>query len=579
MEHLEVEWQFDAVHLQPVERWLRSVRPGDLMLVAGVPAGIIDLYLDTEDWGLYRAGYSLRIRSAGGRVQATMKALAPAKGGIRRRRELSEDLPAADPEPLQRSRGPLADRIRDMSGRSSLRRLFEVRTLRLTFALSRAGEPVGEIALDETTIPVGEDSPAELRRVEVEVPEHAVEAVRPFVESLRIACGLRPAAVSKFEAGLIASGLRPHTAPDVGPVSIDADLSVGEVAFAVLRRQFRALLTKEPGTRLGDDPEDLHDMRVATRRLRAAIALFEPALPVRLGRLREEIGWLGGVLGSVRDLDVQLEQLGTWAAERPDPERHALDALRDVIEGARSVARAELLRTLDSGRYARFVSTFGRLLRSGPLRRGAASRAPITLAAPRLVRGRYRAVRRAGDHLDGESPPEAFHRLRIRCKRLRYALEFVQDVYPGDADDLIAALVDVQDILGAHQDAIVATEHLRTLVDDHAGTLPPATIFAMGEVAARYVADAASLRARLPRAYANIRGKAWRDFRRDMARAMAEHAHPSRPGFASAAGGRGDDEPAVEGPPEPRVESGPPSGIEDGGGEVDLPSTDLAGHG
>src|SRR5262245_51331184 len=341
MDHLEIEWQFDAVHLQPVERWLRTVRPGDLTLTAGSPGGIIDLYLDTDDWRLYRAGHALRIRSAGGRVQATMKSLAPAKGSMRRRRELSADLPAAAPEAIQRLRGALADRLRDMGGRSPLRRLFEVRTLRQTFALSRPGELMGEIALDETTIPVGEDSPAELRRVEVEVPEHAVEVVRPFVESLRIACGLRPAAVSKFEAGLIASGLRPDTTLDVGPVGIDADLSTGEVAFAVLRRQFRALLAKEPGTRLGDDPEDLPDMRVATRRLRAAIALFEPALPVRVARLREEIGWLGGVLGAVRDLDVQLEQQAEWAAERPERERQALDPLREVIERARSRARTE----------------------------------------------------------------------------------------------------------------------------------------------------------------------------------------------------------------------------------------------
>jgi len=578
MDHLEIEWQFDAVHLQPVERWLRTVHPTDLILTAGVPAGIIDLYLDTKDWRLFRAGYALRIRSASGRVQATMKALAPPKGAMRRRRELSEDLPAAAPEALQRSRSPLADRIRDVAGRSPLRRLFEVRTLRQTFALARDGRPVGEIALDETTIPVGEDSPAELRRVEVEVPEQAVEAVRPFVESFRIACGLQPASVSKFEAGLIASGLRPDTTLDVGPVTIDADLTVGEVAFAVLRRQFRTLLAKEPGTRLGEDPEDLHDMRVATRRLRAAISIFEPALPVRLSRLREEIGWLGRALGNVRDLDVQLDQLGEWTTERPDQERHALDPLRDVIELSRSRARNELVRSLDSGRSARFVTSFGRLLRAGPLRRGVASRTPITVAAPDLVRRRYRAMRRAGDRLDQGSPPADFHRLRIRCKRLRYALEFVQDVYPGDADDLIAVLVDVQDILGAHQDAIVAMEHLRALLDEHAGALPAVTIFAMGEIAARYDAQAASLRLRLPKAYANLKGKTWRDLRRDMAHAMAEHAHPSRPSSVLS-DGDGDDQPAMEGPPEPGVEPSSAGRIEDGGGEVNLPAPDLAGNG
>ncbi len=84
---------------------------------------------------------------------------------------------------------------------------------------------------------------------------------------------------------------------------------MGELAFAVLRRQLAVLRDKEPGTRLGEDVEELHDMRVATRRLRAALALFAGVLPVRAQTFRQELGWLAGVLGAVRDLDVQLEGL------------------------------------------------------------------------------------------------------------------------------------------------------------------------------------------------------------------------------------------------------------------------------
>ena len=77
----------------------------------------------------------------------------------------------------------------------------------------------------------------------------------------------------------------------------------------MLRRQLGVLREKEPGTRLGEDIEELHDMRVATRRLRAALALFSTVLPVRAQTFREELGWLGRVLGAVRDLDVQLDGL------------------------------------------------------------------------------------------------------------------------------------------------------------------------------------------------------------------------------------------------------------------------------
>ena len=93
---------------------------------------------------------------------------------------------------------------------------------------------------------------------------------------------------------------------------------MGELAFAVLRRQLAVLRAKEPGTRLGEDPEELHDMRVATRRLRAALSLFEGVLPVRAQVFREELGWLGRLLGAVRDLDVQLQGLAAMSSDVAD---------------------------------------------------------------------------------------------------------------------------------------------------------------------------------------------------------------------------------------------------------------------
>src|SRR6202012_5072817 len=87
----------------------------------------------------------------------------------------------------------------------------------------------------------------------------------------------------------------------------------GDVAFAALRRQLAVLRAKEPGTRLGEDPEELHDMRVATRRLRAALSLFEAVLPVRARVFRADLGWLARLRGAVRDLDVQLENLAAMS--------------------------------------------------------------------------------------------------------------------------------------------------------------------------------------------------------------------------------------------------------------------------
>ena len=94
---------------------------------------------------------------------------------------------------------------------------------------------------------------------------------------------------------------------------------------------------KEPGTRLGEDPEELHDMRVATRRLRAALSLFEAVLPVRAQVFREELGWLARLLGTVRDLDVQLEGLAVLSS--PADVHTAADGRDPLVELAALLGR------------------------------------------------------------------------------------------------------------------------------------------------------------------------------------------------------------------------------------------------
>src|SRR6185436_7459859 len=187
--------------------------------------------------------------------------------------------------------------------------------------------PPGEIALDETAIrPETGAAATRLHRVEVEAPEASLAALKPFVDEMRAACRLQPVELTKYEVGLLSAGL--ETAPDTfGPTAFDAEATIGQVGLAVLRRHFSALLAKEPGTRLGDDVEELHDMRVASRRLRAALALFADSLPVASGELRAELGWVGRTIGGVRDLDVQLAQLESWIEALPEPDREPLSRL------------------------------------------------------------------------------------------------------------------------------------------------------------------------------------------------------------------------------------------------------------
>ncbi len=515
---VETEWQFDAIDVRPVERWLAAVPDGaGPRIESGPTSTIIDTYLDTDDWRLYRAGYSLRIRRKGQRLEATLKSLHGGENGLRRRTEFSETLAGDGAAALLIAPGPVGSRSRLAAGPRPLVPLFDVRTQRHEYHLTIDGVPAGEVAVDRTTIPLGHRAEStRLRRVEVEVPERLVSAVAPFVASMRLGAALHPATLSKFQAGLLARGFEPVVAPDLGPVAIDASQMVGEVAFAVLRRHLTAVLAHEPGTRIGDDAEELHDMRVATRRLRAALDMFAEVLPVRFTRFREELGWLGDTLGSVRDLDVQLAQLDAWVAESSKEDAVALAPLRDVLEEQRLDARERMLVILNSARYDRLITGFAEALRRGPLRSSKAAAQPVEVVAPELILDRYRAVRKAGRRIGARSPLTAYHRVRIRAKRLRYALEFLGDVYPEEIPPLVRRLVAVQDILGLLQDSAVATQRLRAMVAEQGSTLAPSTVFAMGFVARRYKEQVEKLRGRFPKVYAHLPAKPWKTLRHEM---------------------------------------------------------------
>jgi CHAD domain-containing protein len=260
---------------------------------------------------------------------------------------------------------------------------------------------------------------------------------------------------------------------------------------------------------------EAHDMRVAARRIRAAIKIFEGTLPVRARGFRDTFKWVAGALGEVRDLDVQLGRLEAWISDAAPEDEEPLEALRAVLEEQRAKARKAMLRTLDSRRYARFVASFGSFLEKGPSRRAAGARQPIMEAAPDLVRKPYRKVRKLGDPLTEESSGEEYHELRKKGKRLRYTLEFLSGVYGDAPKDMIGALKNLQDVLGDHQDAEVAASYLRELgvARGRGRRLPPETIFVMGGISHRYEVQARGLRANYPKAYRRAVGKRWKKLR------------------------------------------------------------------
>ena len=226
--------------------------------------------------------------------------------------------------------------------------------------------------------------------------------------------------------------------PDLGPTDVSAASTMGELAFAVLRRQLGVVRAKEPGTRLGEDPEELHDMRVATRRLRAALSLFAGVLPFApRSSARSSAGWDAS---SARCATSTCSSQGLAGMAATDIDRSVgrdvdghdpLAELAALLERERAAARTAMLSGLDSVRWDRLVKGLTAMARQGPARRSLATRVPAEIGLPQLVSARHDKVVRAAKRAKRSGVVSDFHGLRIRCKRLRYALEFSADVY-GD---------------------------------------------------------------------------------------------------------------------------------------------------
>ncbi len=287
------------------------------------------------------------------------------------------------------------------------------------------------------------------------------------------------------------------------PVTAEPGDSAVHYVRVLLDKRLRSLLHHEAGTRSGADIEDLHQMRVAVRRMRAALKSARPLLDAAWSdELRAELGWLGRALGPSRDLDVMIDRLRGEVAGLPPAEQSAGDVLVERVEQERADARRAMTAELDDARYTTLVRRLECAV-AEPL-----PEPPLHVARPELVdlvraeaRKLDKAVRRAGD----DPPDMTLHDLRIRTKRLRYTGELVEPAMRTAKGKRTAAAKAVrkalqaaaalQDVLGDHQDACVAEHHIRQLLDD-LGEAPDAhVVFVGGRLVERERARAEWLRA------------------------------------------------------------------------------------
>ncbi len=437
------------------------------------PQEIVDRYRDTADWDISQAGWAYRRRKVNGEQIVALKQLGSERAVVWIRVEFEQRVPDRKGDDRLLPAGPVTDRLGRVVGRKPTRELFEVRNRRLRYGLTRCdGSAVCiELAVDHVEIRGRRRTrraPGRLRfrEIEFELRDGPESALIALAERLPRKIELLPARCSKFERGLQTIGVpdppdATHPAP-LAPTDRWVDL-----AFAHFRRQARVLRREERRAWEGLDPEGVHQMRVAMRRIRAALKAFEPVLPPRRVRgLNTELRWAGRALGAVRDLDVYHEALNRHLKTVSAGEARRLAPYRIYLNTVAQRRRRRLIATLGSRRFHRLRERLERFAERGPSQ--AATRRfrglLISAAAGPAVERWLKRVLRGGRAIDGSATAEQMHALRIQSKQLRYLLEFVRMRGAAAGDPARRPIEEIKrllDLMGIHQDAVVAARLAR----------------------------------------------------------------------------------------------------------------------
>ncbi len=419
-----------------------------------------DVYFDTQDGRLHRAGLRLRRRLQPPVWQALAHGWLAAEEPATR-----EDAPET---------GAVAAAVGAVAGGQ---RLLPQAAVRIAGRLLAVRSPVGA-ALDlqvgrwSFASPHGDAVGAGPRVAMLEAPSALPAEALHLGAVLRDLVGLRRLADDPLAAALRALALPLPGAPVPDELRLSGGDAMAVAAGKVLARQAYKMRANTAGT-LGDrDPEFLHDLRVATRRARSALRLLVPLYgEARCTELRGELGWIAERLGAVRDLDVHLERLDEELLRAgAAPGRDA--GLAAVLRARRGPALAELRRALRSPRYDALVRALSTMAPEAAAATGGEEYAatPAAAVAPVLIAKAARRTRSWGDRIGARATEPELHRLRILFKRLRYTCDFFADLFADEFRAATTRLVPFQDCLGALQDAVVA---LRVLAE-HAETVAAA---------------------------------------------------------------------------------------------------------
>jgi CHAD domain-containing protein/adenylate cyclase class IV len=552
---MEVELKFRMTDAATGERLLASDELDGFRAVGMAETSRIeDRYVDTPDGALAGAGYAARLRTGEGDTVITLKGLRRVDdGGAVHRREEIEGRAVEDAPALSWPESGARELVLRLAGDQPLTEIARIRQTRRKRLYAR-DDTLVEVSVDDVAVLADGNVVERFAELELELRAGAEASLEPLVDLLSEIEELVPAQTSKLERALAAvhheeaavvSAPAPVAAPAIvtaplpeaaprpvpqheGPrinvgktPGVVADDHLAEAGRKVLRFHLARMLAREAGTREGRDAEELHAMRVATRRQRAAWRVFGGSFDKRrTSRHRRRLREVAADLGAVRDLDVLIEEADAYRAKVTSKEAAALEPLIASWRARRNGARALLVHELDSRRYAKWVEEYATFVQA----EGAGARAVgpvephrVRDAMPSRIWAAYENVR-AYEPVMRWADVTTLHDLRIAAKWLRYTLEFVREALGPEAGPAIEKVVALQDHLGWLHDADVAAGLARAFLVEHAGDLDEQESAAIG----RYLVDRERELARLRKTV----GTPWRGvsslaFRRAIGRLVA----------------------------------------------------------
>jgi len=416
------------------------------------------VYYDTPSLDLWRRGVALRVRRAGRRWIQTVKGGGSVRGGLHERTEIESEVAGPQPELARVRSGELAAVFASPQVRGQLRPVFITDFSRSSRTLELGGDTTVEASIDSGGIRGGGRSES-VNELELELKSGEVSRLYDLALELLKDVPLTIENRSKAERGFALARGESLAPVKSQPPTLATGMAVDEAFTAVIWASLAHLQANERGMLAGADPEYLHQMRVALRRLRSALSVFAPVLPPHAAApIAAELKWLGSALGPARDWDVFLTE--TLPPVRAEFGEHpALAAFDHQCASLRRQAARRARRTVASPRYQRLVLTLaGRLTAqawSAALDEAGRARlaAPVVEFAGAVLEPRYARVRKRARKLASLSPAE-LHRLRIAIKKFRYATDFFAGLYEGRrARETLKRLARLQDILGAINDA------------------------------------------------------------------------------------------------------------------------------